>query len=180
MIDFKKIDEMIMEVESGTIPEGKTFNQFAVDFYIATKSIPLSKYLKTNGRTSKMPKIMNTKKAGEVIFETEKNDEIKTLLSRKGYREIPELNYKAIMLLRKVDLFINWQKLITYFNGNTTVQEINNSLKPVLLPGEAEQLENFIKNELRINDQEFNWLLDKFSKIEKNKILAKSLRRLSK
>ncbi|MGL6113955.1 hypothetical protein [Cetobacterium sp. SF1] len=180
MIDFKKIDEMIEFIEEGIIPEGKTFNQFAIEFYIATKAIPLSKYLRSKDRSSKMPKIMNTKKAGEVLFETEKSDEIMTFLSRKGYKLVPQLNYKCIMVLRKVDLFVNWQKLITYFTGNATVQEINNSLKPVLLPGEVEKLESFIKTELRLNDQEFNWLLDKFSKIEKDKILSKSLRKLAK
>ncbi|MBC2856775.1 MAG: hypothetical protein RR191_02595 [Cetobacterium sp.] len=180
MIDFKKIDEMVDFIEQGTLPENKTFNQFAVEFYLSTKTIPLSKYLKTKNRTSKVPKIMNTKKAGEVIFYSEKDDEIKVFLSRRGFKIIPELNYTSVMLLRKVDLFVNWQKLITYFEGAATVQEINNSLKPMLLPGEVEKLEKFVKTELKINDQEFNWLLDKFIKIENNKSIIKSLKKLAR
>ncbi|MCJ8342309.1 MAG: hypothetical protein MJH09_05605 [Cetobacterium sp.] len=180
MIDFKKIDTMIDYIEEGTLPENKTFNEFAVDFYSATKSIPLSKYLRSKERGSKMPKIMNTKKAGEVLLESEKNDEVKTLLKRNGYSSIPQLNYKCVMVLRKVDLYVNWQKLISYFTGNATVQEINNSLKPVLLPGEVEKLESFVKDELKLNDQEYNWLLDKFGKIERDKTLAKSLRKLAR
>lgn len=180
MIDFKKIDTLIEYIEIGTIPEGKTFNEFAIEFYLETKTLTLSKYIRLKDKSSKLPKIMNTKKAGEVLFESEKSDEIKSFLSRKGYKEIPELSYTSVMLLRKVDLFSNWQKLIFFFEGGRTVQEINSSLKKELLPMEIEKLESFVKTELRLNDQELNWLLDKMSKIEKDKSLFKAIRKLTK
>lgn len=180
MIDFKKIDSLIEYIEIGKIPEGKTFNEFAIEFYLETKTLTLSKYIRLKDKSSKLPKIMNTKKAGEVLFESEKNDEIRSFLSRKGYKEIPELSYTSVMLLRKVDLFSNWQKLIFFFEGGRTVQEINSSLKKELLPMEVEKLENFIKTELRLNEQELNWLLDKMSKIEKDKSLFKAIRKLTR
>ncbi|WP_297596236.1 hypothetical protein [uncultured Cetobacterium sp.] len=180
MVDFKKIDTMIEYIEEGIIPEGKTFNQFAMEFYLETKTLTLSKYIRLKGKSSKLPKIMNTKKAGEVLFETEKSDEIKSFLSRKGYKVTPELNYTSIMLLRKVDLFSNWQKLVFFFEGGRTVQEINSSLKKDLLPMEIEKLEIYIKEELRLNEQELNWLLDKIQKIEHNKALYKAIKKLTK
>ncbi|MGL4897206.1 MAG: hypothetical protein ACRC31_02070, partial [Cetobacterium sp.] len=122
----------------------------------------------------------NTKKAGEVLFETEKNDEMKSFLSRKGFKTLPELNYTAVMLLRKVDLFTNWQKLVYFFEGGRTIQEINSSLKKELLPMEVEKLERFIKDELRLNDQELNWFLGKMEKVEKDKALYRAIRKLTK
>lgn len=180
MVDFKKIDTLIGYIEEGSIPEGKSFNQFAIEFYLETKTLTLSKYLRLKGKSSKLPKIMNTKKAGEVLFETDKNDEIKSFLSRKGYKQIPELNYTAVMLLRKVDLFDNWQKIVFFFEGGRTVQEINSSLKKELLPMEIEKLETFVKEELRLNDQELNWLLGKMEKIEHDKALYRAIRKLTK
>lgn len=178
MIDFEKIDVMIDCIERNTVPQEQTFNQFAVEFYLETKTITLSKYLRLKGRTSKLPKLMNTKKAGEILYETEKDSEVLTYLARKGYKEIPELNYTVIMLLRKVDLFSNWQRVIAFFEGGKTIQEINSSLKKELLPMEIEKLESFIKSELNINDKELNFLLDKIGKIEKNKMLSKSVKKL--
>jgi len=178
MIDFKKIDDLMTHIEEGTIPENKTFNEFALEFYLETRTLTLSKYLRLKDRTSKMPKIMNTKKAGEIIFETEKNDEVRSFLSRKGFKEIPNLNYTAVMLLRKVDLLTNWQKIVFFFEGGRTIQEINSSLKKDLLPMEVEKLEKFIKEELRLNDQELNWLLGKIEKIEKDKALSKAVKKL--
>lgn len=180
MIDFEKIDLMMDLIEKGIVPEGKTFNEFAKEFYLATKTLTLSKYIRLKGKNSKLPKLMNTRKAGEVILDTEKNDEIKSFLARRGYKDIPELNYTSVMLLRKIDLFDNWQKILYFFEGGRTVQEINSSLKKELLPMEVEKLENFIKEELKLNDQELNWLLDKFEKIEKNKFLLKSVKKLVK
>ena len=180
MVDFKKIDLMIDYIEEGTVPEGKSFNEFAIDFYLETKTLTLSKYLRLKDRSSKLPKIMNTKKAGEVLFETEKNDEMKSFLSRKGFKTLPELNYTAVMLLRKVDLFTNWQKLVYFFEGGRTIQEINSSLKKELLPMEVEKLERFIKDELRLNDQELNWFLGKMEKVEKDKALYRAIRKLTK
>lgn len=180
MLDFNKIDLMIENIENGVIPEGKSFNEFAIEFYLATKTLTLSKYVRLKGKNSKIPKIMNTRKAGEVLFESEKNDEIKSFLSRKGYKVIPELNYTVVMLLRKTDLFNNWQKIVYFFEGGRTIQEINSSLKKELLPMEIEKLEIFIKDELKLNDQELNWLLDKFSKIENNKAILKAIKKLTK
>lgn len=180
MIDFEKIDSMIEMIEKGIVPEGKTFNDFAKEFYLATKTLTLSKYIRLKGKASKLPKLMNTKKAGEVLLDTEKSDEIKSFLSRKGYKEIPELSYTSVMLLRKIDLFDNWQKILYFFEGGRTVQEINSSLKKDLLPMEVEKLETYIKEELKLNDQELNWLLDKFGKIENNKTLLKAMKKLTK
>ncbi len=178
MVDFEKLEKYISIIEKGEIPTGKTFNEFAVEFYKLSKVIPLSKYLKSIERTSKTPKIMNTKKAGEVIFFSEKDDEIKTLLKRNGYKEIPQMDYTSIMLLRKVDLYMNWKKLISFFDGKGTIQEINNSLKPKLLPGEVDKLENYVKEELKLTDQEYNWFLNKFSKTILQKELEKALKKL--
>lgn len=180
MVDFKKIDEMIEIIESNQIPEGKTFNEFVIEFFNEVKTIPLSKYLRTKGKDKRLPKIMNSKKAGEVLIDTKKDDEIQTFLKRKGYKEIPELDYKAVMLLRKTDLFSNWKKLILYFEGAGTVQEINNSTKPTLLPQEVEILENYLKKELNITEQEFNWLISKFSKVQKDKEMLKALKKLAR
>ena len=67
MVDFNKVDEYIGYIEEGIIPQGMTFNEFAMEFYHESKVIPMSKYLRSRGKTSKMPKIMNTKK--EVTIE---------------------------------------------------------------------------------------------------------------
>lgn len=180
MVDFKKIDEMIEIIENNQVPEGQTFNEFVMDFFNEVKTIPLSKYLRTKGKDTKLPKIMNSKKAGEVLIDTKKDDEIQTFLKRKGYKEIPQLDYKAVMLLRKTDLFSNWKKLFLYFEGAGTVQEINNSTKPNLLPQEVEKLENYIKSGLNITDQEFNWLINKFTKIQQDKEMLKALKKLAR
>lgn len=117
MVDFKKVDEYIEHIEQGTVPEGVTFNEFAMDFYHASKVIPMSKYLRNTGHTSKMPKIMNTKKVGEVLTDTEKaGDVVKTFLKRKGFDHIPELNYTVVMLVRKVELLENWKKITAYLS----------------------------------------------------------------
>ena len=180
MLDFKKIDEMIELIEDSIIPEGYSNNEFFIEFFKVVQLIPLSKYLRTKGKDSKLPKIMNSKKAGEILIATQKDDEIKLYLKRKGYSEIPELDYKSIMLLRKTDLFSNWKKLLLYFEGAGTVQEINNSTKPILLPQEVEKLETYVKDELNLTEQELNWLVTKFSKIQKDKELFKALNKLSR
>ncbi|MGL5542785.1 MAG: hypothetical protein ACRDB2_05595, partial [Fusobacteriaceae bacterium] len=56
--------------------------------------------------------------------------------------------------------------------------EIADSLKPKLLPVEVEKLENHIKGELRIDDKELNWLLKLLEKVEKDKQLQKSVKKL--
>lgn len=178
MVDFKKIDEMIDIVEQGVIPEGYSNNEFFMEFFNCVQLIPLSKYLRTKGKDSRLPKIMNAKKAGEVLISTQKDDEIKLYLKRKGYPEIPELDYKSIMLLRKTDLYSNWNKIISFLEGKGTVGEINQSTRKALLPQEIEMLENYVKSNLSIDEKELNWLLNKMKKIEKDKEVAKALRKL--
>lgn len=180
MINFAKIDEMIEIIENNQIPDGMTFNEYVCEFYNEVKTIPLSKYLRTKDKVKRLPKIMNSKKAGEVILASEKDEEIKTFLKRKGYKEIPQLDYKSIMLLRKTDLLSNWKKVLLFFEGEGTVEEINSSTRPILLPQEVEKLESYIKEELNINEQELNWLLSKFEKMQKNKMILKSLQKLSR
>lgn len=178
MIDFKLIDNYIDLIERNLIPEGKSFNQFAVEFFKLTQTVPISKYLRKAEKTSKIPKIMNTKKAGELISQTDKDDEIKSFLKRKGYKEIPQLNYRSVMLLRKVDPILNWSKVFQFFDGKGSIQEINSSLKPKLLPVEVEKLESYIKEELKLSEQEFNWLLNKMNKISRDKSLEKSIKKI--
>lgn len=84
------------------------------------------------------------------------------------------------MLLRKTDLLSNWKKVLLFFEGEGTVEEINSSTRPILLPQEIEKLESYVKDELNINDQELNWLLTKFEKMQKNKMILKSLQKLSR
>lgn len=181
MVDFNKVDEYISYIEEGTIPQGMTFNEFAMEFYHESKVIPMSKYLRSRGRTSKMPKIMNTKKAGEILYDTLKSgDEIKTFLKRKGFDKVPELNYTLIMLVRKIDLLDNWKKIIAYLQGDKTIEEINNSTKTKLLPGEVARLEEYIMEELNIDEDKLNWFLSKFSKLENNRELFRAVKKLNR
>lgn len=181
MVDFKKVDEYIDYIEEGRIPDGMTFNEFAVEFYNESKVIPLSKYLRNKGRTSKIPKIMNTKKTGEILYDTEKfGDEIRTFLKRKGFDKVPELNYTLVMLVRKIDLLDNWKKIIAYLQGDKTIEEINNSTKSKLLPGEVARLEQYIMNELHIDDEKLNWFLTKFKKLESNRELLRAVKKLNR
>lgn len=180
MTDFKKIDNMIEYIESGFLPENRTFNDFAIDFYLETKNLTLSKYIRLKGKSSKLPKIMNTKKAGELLFETEKSEDIKIFLKRNGFESIPELNYTSCMLLRKVENKSNWEKIFIYLKGNRTINEINSSIKKTLFPLEIEQLENYIKKELSLSDQELKWFLNKMQQVKDSKILYKSVNKLLK
>ncbi|WP_300358275.1 hypothetical protein [Fusobacterium sp.] len=181
MVDFNKVDEYISYIEEGTIPQGMTFNEFAMEFYHESKVIPMSKYLRSRGRTSKMPKIMNTKKAGEILYDTLKSgDEIKTFLKRKGFDKVPELNYTLVMLVRKIDLLDNWKKIIAYLQGDKTIEEINNSTKTKLLPGEVARLEEYIMEELNIDEDKLNWFLSKFSKLENNRELFRAVKKLNR
>ena len=85
MLDFKKIDDMIELIEDNIIPEEYSNNEFFIEFFKAVQVIPLSKYLRTKGKDSKLPKIMNSKKAGEILIDTYKDEEIRLYLKRKGY-----------------------------------------------------------------------------------------------
>ncbi|WP_028855684.1 hypothetical protein [Psychrilyobacter atlanticus] len=180
MVNFEKIDEMIKIIASGEISESQSFNEFAVNFYLETKIVPLSKYLKMEGKTNKMPKIMNTKKSGELLFHTQKNEEILKFLKKRGYKEIPELNFTCVMLLRKVDSMSNWKKLLSYFEGKGTIEEINNSTRIQLLPDEEKKIGEFIKINLGVSDTELNWLKDKFKIIYENKELLRSIKKIAR
>lgn len=178
MVDFKKIDEMIDMIEKSTFPDNVTHNQFFIEFFNTVQLIPLSKYLRSKGQDKKLPKVMNAKKAGEVLIATQKDEEIKLYLKRKGYSEIPELDYKSIMLLRKIDLYGNWNKIIAFLEGRGSVIEINQSTRKTLLPQEIEMLENLIMENLNIDEKELNWILGKMKKIEVDKTLSKAIRKL--
>lgn len=180
MINFEKIDSMLILIENNEIPENKNFNEFAIEFYTEVKLLPLSKYLKSKNRTSKTPKIMNIKKAGELLKFTLSDDEMLSFLKRKGFSEVPLLDYKSIMLLRKIDPIDNWKKIIDFLNGNKTIEEINSSTKPILLPQEIKILEDEIKKELKIDEDEFEKLMRYFNKILKDKKLLKAIKKLSR
>lgn len=180
MIDFKKINEMINLIEENEVLEDCSFNEFAVLFYKEVKLIPLSKYLRTNNRIKKLPKIMNMRKAGELLNFTETDDETLAFLKRKGHPEIPELDYRTIMLLRKIDPIDNWKKVLTLFNGEKSIEEINLSTRPILFPQEIEKLENFIKDELKIKNEDFDKFMTLFEKAMKNKEIMKAIKKLSR
>lgn len=178
MTDFKKIDEYLKHIDNGTIPENMEFNEFFMEFFSLTQIIPLSKYIKGKNMTNKTPKIMNSKKAGEILTYSNNDPDVLTLLKRAGYKNLPQLNYSAIMVLRKVDLYSNWKRLIAFFEGKGTIQEINDSLRVKLLPQEIEKLESYIKEELKLNDKELNSLLTLYSKVNKDKKIERALTRL--
>lgn len=181
MVDFNKLDKYIDYIEKGEVPEIYTFNEFAVEFFNVSKVVPLSKYLKTKNKTSKLPKIMNMKKAGEVLSETKKDSsEIRNFLRRKGYINIPELNYTIIMLLRKVDLIENWKRILLYFGGGKTVLEINNTTRINLFPEEVKQLEEYIMENLKIDEEQLNWFLSLYSKANNNKEVLRAIKKLNK
>ncbi len=178
MVDFEKVNEMIDIIENGDLENGKTFNKFAIDFYLESKSLPLSKYLRMQKKTKKMPKIMNTKKAGEVLYFTEKDDDTLRFLKRKGYKEIPQLNYTCIMLLRKVDLITNWTKILSYFEGKGTIEEINNSTRTELLPEEKKKLDEFIMEKLKLSEKDYEWFCIKLSKVFEDREIMKALKKV--
>ena len=178
MVDFTAVDRMIDIVEDGSIPAGTTFNDFAIKFYLESKALPLSKYLRNKGKTKRLPKIMNTKKAGEVLWMTEKDEDTIKFLKRRGYKDIPSLDYTCVMLLRKTDLMSNWTKILSYFEGKGTIEEINNSTRTILLPDEKEKLETFVVKELNVNQKEYEWLINKYSQIMDNKEVGRAIKKL--
>lgn len=180
MIDFNKINQMINLIENNEIMEDLTFNDFAIAFYSEVKLIPLSKYLRTNNIVTKLPKIMNMRKAGELLSFTKGDEETLSFLKRKGFTEIPELNYRCIMLLRKIDPLDNWKKIIFFINGDKSIEEINNSTKPMLFPQEIKKLEDFIKEELRLDDDNFEKFMNLYAKAIKNKQIIKAIKKLSR
>lgn len=178
VVDFKLIDSYIEIIENSLLPEGMDFNSFALEFFKVAQNVPLSKYLRKIERTNKLPKLMNMKKAGEVLYYSERDEDVKKFLSRKGYGEMPELNYRSIMLLRRVEPLDNWIKIVQFYEGKGTLQEITDSLKPKLLPIEIEKLENYVMEELKLDERELNRLLKLVGKIEANKQLQKSIKKL--
>lgn len=178
MINFQLINQLIEQIENNFPSEGLTFNEFVKKFYNETKVLPLSKYLRSINKTNQMPKIVYSKKAGEFLTATESSQEAQTFLKRKGYNEIPQLNFKSILLLRKVDLLSNWKKILTFIEGKGTVEEINKTTRPALLPQEVQMLEDFLIKELSISEKELNWLLTKHITICDNKKIFSAFKKL--
>ena len=173
-----KIDVVL--IEKNEIMPGLSFNEFAIAFYQEVKLVPLSRYLKTNNRAKRMPKIMTMKKAGELLLFTKTDDETLSFLKRKGYNEIPELDYKTMMLLRRLDPIDNWKKILAFFDGDKTVEEINLSTKPILFPQEIKKLEDYIKDELSLNDNDFEKFMNISAVAIKNKEVMKAIKKLSR
>lgn len=181
MTDFEKINFMIETIEENRIPEGKTFNEFSMEFFQEVKLLPLSKYLRSIGKNKRLPKIMNMRKAGEVLTDTYADSDLVSFVKRKSKQgQIPELDYQSIMLLRRIDVKDNWEKIFRFFRGNETVAEINSTTRPELLPQEIEMLENFLKEKLHLSEKELDWLLEKFRKILTEKELLRAIRKLAK
>ena len=167
MLNFEKINKMIDLIEDSQIMEGLTFNEFAMEFYSEVKLVPLSRYLKTNNKVKRMPKIMNMRKAGELLLFTKTDDETLSFLK--------SLDYKTIMLLRILDPIDNWKKVLAFFNGDKTVEEINLSTRPILFPQEIKKLEEYIKDELSLNDDDFEKFMSTCSVAIKNKEVMKAI-----
>lgn len=180
MINYNKINTMLDLIENNEIMENLTFNEFAMAFYSEVKLIPLSKYLRTNNRITKLPKIMNMRKAGELLSYTKNDDECLTFLKRKGFEKIPDLDFKTIMILRKVEPIDNWKKIIFLLNGDKTIEEINLSTRPILFPQEIKKLEEYIKNEIKLNDDEFEKFMTWYSKAVSNKEIVKAIKKLNR
>lgn len=181
MADFKKINQMIELIEENQIPDGMTFNEFSMEFFQEVKLVPLSKYLRSIGKNKRLPKIMNMKKAGEVLTDTLADlDNISFVKRKSKLGQIPELDYKSIMLLRRIEVRENWEKIFRFFRGNETVAEINATTRPELLPQEIETLETFLKEKLKLKEKELDWLIEKFHHILSEKELLRAIRKLAK
>ena len=85
-----------------------------------------------------------------------------------------------IMLLRKVDPMDNWKKIIYFLNGEKSIEEINVSTRPILFPQEIKRLEEFIKDELNLGDEEFERFMYLSSQVVNNKELMKAIKKLSR
>ena len=121
------------------------------------------------------------RKAGEVLTDTYADSDLVSFVKRKSKQgQIPELDYQSIMLLRRIDVKDNWEKIFRFFRGSETVAEINSTTRPELLPQEIEMLENFLKEKLHLSEKELDWLLEKFRKILTEKELLRAIRKLAK
>ncbi|MDR3258451.1 MAG: hypothetical protein LBT51_02395 [Fusobacteriaceae bacterium] len=178
MIDFNLINLMIENIENSFIPPEHTFNSYAIEFFNQVKLIPFSKYLLSIGKTKRLPKIMYFKKAGELLSASSYDQEIKSYLKRNNYDNPPELNFKSILLLRKTNYLSNWRKIISFFDGKGSIEEINRLNRLSILPQELELLEYHIKKLLNINDNELKWLLTKYAIIKSDKKLLKSFQKV--
>jgi len=178
MVDFNKIIEMCELILKNEIYDNKSFNEFCIEFFLETRTIPLSKFLRMRGYSSKLPKLMNTRKAGEVLSETINNPENIKILKKYSYDEIPQLNYSAIMVLRKTTLERNWKKVIEYIDGKGTIEEINRINRKVLLPEEKEKLEDFLKKELDLTSGEIEWFLEKAKIMIDNKKVYNAIKKI--
>lgn len=179
MVNFDKIIEMIDLICESDYYPNKSFNDFAIEFFLETRAIPLSKFLRLRGFSNKMPKIMNLRKAGEVLYQTSTSEEMKNTLFSLGINEIPQLNYSAIMVLRKTTLEKNWKKLLEYINGQGTIDDINRRNQDSLLPEEVEKIESYIKQELGLTSGEFNWFKEKAKKLINNKKVFNAIRKIT-
>lgn len=178
MVNFELVLDMTNTISNGQLPKDMNFNDFCTKYYLETKVIPLSKFLRLKGFSNKVPKIMNVRKAGELLFESKTNPEILELIKKEGFYEIPQLNYCVIMILRKTTLDRNWKKIIAYLKGEGTIDQIIRSSKKALIPEERQKINEFIQNELNLNSTELNWLIDKYNKIHNNKKISNSLKKL--
>ena len=84
------------------------------------------------------------------------------------------------MLLRKVDPMDNWKKIIYFLNGEKSIEEINVSTRPILFPQEIKRLEEFIKDELNLEEEEFERFMYLSSQVVNNKELMKAIKKLSR
>ncbi|MGB0405416.1 MAG: hypothetical protein ACPGDB_04430, partial [Fusobacterium sp.] len=77
-----------------------------------------------------------------------------------------DLNY-----LNKLKNYIKDKKI-------TNVELVNS--KFIDLKEEIKKLEEFVKEELRMDEDDLNWLLTKFKKIENNRHLLRAIRKLNR
>ena len=71
-------------------------------------------------------------------------------------------------------------RLLAFFNGDKTVEEINLSTRPILFPQEIKKLEDYIKDELNLNDDDFEKFMSTCSVAIKNKEIMKAIKKLSR
>lgn len=178
MVNFELVIDMVNTICQGDITKGMSFNDFCIKFYLETRALPLSKFLKMRGYANKMPKIMNTRKAGEVLFESKGRKEIEEIIQKAGYKEVPQLSYSALMVLRKVSLEKNWERIIAYLKGQGTIDEILKLNKKLILPEERSKIIEYAQQELNLSSNEMQWFIDMYKKVNTNKKLLNSLNKL--
>ena len=178
MVNFERIEYMTNCICEGNIPDGFEYNDFFINFYLETKALPFSKYLRMKNFSNKMPKIMNAKKAGEVLYETKKNPEVLNYLKKRGYNNVPQLNFTSIMLLRKVDLQLNWEKILDYLEGKGTIEKINIQTRKKSFPDEQKKIKLELMKSLSINYSELEWLVDKYKSVNEDPKLKRLFKKL--